>query len=61
MVILAASAGVFPSRPWRSLIMVSLSEEMVKALERERKLRKSETIPEAIRSVLREYFRKELK
>jgi transcriptional regulator of met regulon len=38
-------------------IMVSVSEEMVKALEQERKARKLETIPEAIRSVLGEYFK----
>jgi len=38
-------------------IMVSVSEEMVKALEQERKSRKLETIPEAIRSVLGEYFK----
>ena len=38
-------------------IMVSVSEEMLKALEQERKARKLETIPEAIRSVLGEYFK----
>lgn len=38
-------------------IMVSISDEMVKALEIERKSRKLETIPETIRSVLGEYFR----
>jgi transcriptional regulator of met regulon len=38
-------------------IMVSVSEEMVKALEQERKARKLETIPEAIRAVLGEYFK----
>jgi hypothetical protein len=38
-------------------IMVSMSEEMVKALDAERKARKLETIPEAIRSVLGEYFK----
>ena len=38
-------------------IMVSVSDEMLKALEAERKARKLETIPEAIRSVLGEYFK----
>lgn len=38
-------------------IMVSMSEDMVKALEQERKARKLETIPEAVRSVLGEYFK----
>jgi len=38
-------------------IMVSMSDEMVKALEAERKSRKLETIPEAVRSVLGEYFK----
>ena len=38
-------------------IMVSVSDEMFKALEQERKARKLETVPEAIRSVLGEYFK----
>ena len=38
-------------------IMVSMSDEMVKALEIERKERKLETLPEAVRAVLGEYFR----
>lgn len=38
-------------------IMVSMSEDMVKALEQERKARKLETIPETVRSVLGEYFK----
>jgi len=38
-------------------IMVSMSDEMVKALEQERKARKLETIPETVRSVLGEYFK----
>lgn len=38
-------------------IMVSMSEEMVKALEAERRVRKLETIPEAVRAVLGEYFK----
>ncbi len=38
-------------------IMVSMSDEMVKALEAERKARKLETIPEAVRSILGEYFK----
>lgn len=38
-------------------IMVSVSEEMVKAIEQERKARRLETLPEAIRAVLGEYFK----
>ena len=38
-------------------IMVSMSEEMVKALEQERKARKLESVPETVRSVLGEYFK----
>lgn len=40
-----------------SKVMVSMSKEMVVALEEERKARKLETIPEAVRSVLGEYFK----
>jgi len=39
-------------------IIVSLSDDMVKALDQERKARKLESIPETIRSVLGEYFKK---
>ncbi len=38
-------------------IMVSMTEEMVKALEQERKARKLDSIPETVRSVLGEYFK----
>jgi hypothetical protein len=38
-------------------IMLSVSDEMFRALEIERKSRKLETIPEAIRAVLGEYFK----
>ena len=38
-------------------VMVSVSDEMLKALEAERKARKLETVPEAIRSILGEYFK----
>jgi len=38
-------------------IMLSVSDEMFRALEMERKQRKLETIPEAIRAVLGEYFK----
>jgi hypothetical protein len=42
-------------------MMLSVSEDMLKALEAERKARKLETIPETVRGVLGEYFkRKEL-
>lgn len=38
-------------------IMVSMSDEMVKALEQERKARKLDSVPETVRSVLGEYFK----
>jgi hypothetical protein len=38
-------------------IMVAMSDEMVKALEQERKGRKLESIPETVRAVLGEYFK----
>lgn len=38
-------------------IMVSMSEETVKALDAERKARKLETIPEVVWSILGEYFK----
>jgi len=37
--------------------MVSMSDEMVKAIEDERKARKLESIPEAVRAILGEYFK----
>lgn len=37
--------------------MVSMTEEMVKALEAERKARKLDSVPETVRSVLGEYFK----
>lgn len=39
-------------------IMVSLPEEMVEVLEKERKERYLETIPETIRVILSDYLRK---
>jgi len=39
-------------------IMVAMSDEMVKALEQERKARKLESIPETVRAVLGEYFKR---
>jgi len=38
-------------------VMVSVSDEMLKALEQERRARKLETVPEAVRAVLGEYFK----
>lgn len=38
--------------------MVSIPEEMEKALEKERKERMLETVPEVIRVILSEYLRK---
>lgn len=37
--------------------MVAMSDEMVKAPDQERKARKLESIPEAVRAVLGEYFK----
>jgi metal-responsive CopG/Arc/MetJ family transcriptional regulator len=42
-------------------IMVSLPEEMVEILEKERKERYLETIPETIRVILSDYLRKKTK
>jgi metal-responsive CopG/Arc/MetJ family transcriptional regulator len=39
-------------------VLLSLSEEMVKVLEKERKERYLETIPETVRVILSEYLRK---
>jgi hypothetical protein len=38
-------------------IMVAMSDEMVKALDVERKARKLESVPETVRAVLGEYFK----
>ncbi len=38
-------------------IMLSVSDEMSKALETEREIRKLETKPEAVRAILGEYFK----
>ena len=38
-------------------IMVSMTSEMVNALDDERRARKLQTIPEAVRSILGEYFK----
>ena len=38
-------------------VMVSMSDEMVAALEKERKARKLDSVPETVRSVLGEYFK----
>jgi hypothetical protein len=38
-------------------IMVSMSDDMVSALEKERKARKLDSVPETVRSVLGEYFK----
>ena len=41
-------------------IMVSLPEEMVQVLEKERKERYLETIPETVRVILSDYLRKKV-
>jgi hypothetical protein len=38
-------------------VMVAMTEDMLKALEQERKARKLDSIPETVRSVLGEYFK----
>ena len=38
-------------------IMVSMTEEMVKALEQERKVRKIATVPEVVRIIVSDYFK----
>jgi hypothetical protein len=38
-------------------VMVAMSDEMVKALEQEKKARKLESVPETVRAVLGEYFK----
>jgi len=38
-------------------IMVSMTEEMTKALDEERKRRLLDSIPETVRSILGEYFK----
>jgi metal-responsive CopG/Arc/MetJ family transcriptional regulator len=40
-------------------IMVSVPDEMVRVLEKERKERLLETVPETIRVILSEYLRKD--
>ena len=41
-------------------IMISLPEEMVEVLEKERKERYLETIPETLRVILSDYLRKKV-
>lgn len=55
MLLLVSNGSV--SKMAMQKIMVSMSTDMVKALETERKARKLETIPEAVRAVLGEYFK----
>ncbi|MDA4124268.1 MAG: hypothetical protein OK438_02270 [Thaumarchaeota archaeon] len=38
-------------------VMVSMTDDMLKALEQERKARKLDSVPETVRSVLGEYFK----
>ena len=38
-------------------VMVSVTDEMFKALDKERKSRLLDSVPEAIRSILGEYFK----
>jgi hypothetical protein len=39
-------------------ITLSMTDEMYDAIEKERKVRKLETVPEAARAILSDYFRK---
>ena len=38
-------------------VMVAMTEDMLDALEKERKARKLDSVPETVRSVLGEYFK----
>lgn len=38
-------------------VMVSMTDDMLKALEQEKKARKLDSVPETVRSVLGEYFK----
>ena len=38
-------------------ILVSVSEELYEAVEKERKVRKLETVPETARAILSDYFK----
>ena len=38
-------------------ILVSVSDELFDAIDKERKLRKLETVPECARAILSDYFR----
>ena len=38
-------------------IMVSMTDEMVKALEQERRVRKIATVPEVVRIIVSDYFK----
>ena len=38
-------------------VMVSMTEEMVKALEQERKVRKIATVPEVVRIIVSDYLK----
>lgn len=40
-------------------ILVSVSEELYDSIEKERKKRKLETVPEAARAILSDYFRQD--
>jgi len=42
-------------------VMLALPEEMIKALEKERKQRYLETIPETVRVILSDYLRGKVK
>lgn len=52
------SIGIIVRIDMSMKIMVSLSDEMVEVLEKERKDRYLETIPETIRVILSEHLRK---
>jgi hypothetical protein len=39
-------------------VMVAMSDDMVEALDQERKARKLESVPETVRAVLGEYFKR---
>jgi len=47
---------VYPC-PMMEKVMVAMTEDMLEALEKERKARKLDSVPETVRSVLGEYFK----
>ena len=49
-------SDVYPC-PMMEKVMVAMTGDMLDALEKERKARKLDSVPETVRSVLGEYFK----